>query len=159
MLTGAIRSQVDRGWELFRSGVIASPLTETKQIIYLLFAKPMDDLHITKEKEANLLGVTVNSLDFDSLAICSENDNRSGAYGQRRVLKTKGRVCISIVPSNELARAPNQHNQRCYCFVCESVNASSCSAVVHNPLGKPLAGANGSVLTKRSRVRDSEMGS
>ncbi len=56
MLTGAIRSQVDRVWESFWSGGIANPLTVIEQITYLLFAKRLDDLHTAKEKKANLLG-------------------------------------------------------------------------------------------------------
>ena len=55
MLTGAIRSQVDRVWESFWSGGIANPLTVIEQITYLLFAKRLDDLHTAREKKANLL--------------------------------------------------------------------------------------------------------
>ena len=55
MLTGAIRSQVDRVWESFWSGGIANTLTVIEQITYLLFAKRIDDLH-TAKKKANLLG-------------------------------------------------------------------------------------------------------
>lgn len=55
MITGAIRSQVDKVWDAFWSGGVSNPLTVIEQITYLLFAKRLDDLHTAKEKKANLL--------------------------------------------------------------------------------------------------------
>ena len=55
MITGAIRSQVDKVWDAFWSGGVSNPLTVIEQITYLLFAKRLDDLHTAKEKQANLL--------------------------------------------------------------------------------------------------------
>ena len=44
MLTGQIRSQVDRIWDAFWSGGIANPLEVIEQITYLLFLRRLDDL-------------------------------------------------------------------------------------------------------------------
>ena len=55
MITGVIRSQVDRVWNAFWSGGVSNPLTVIEQITYLLFAKRLDDLHTAREKQANLL--------------------------------------------------------------------------------------------------------
>jgi len=53
MLTGEIRSQIDRIWDAFWSGGISNPLEVIEQITYLLFLKRLDDLHTAEELKAN----------------------------------------------------------------------------------------------------------
>jgi len=55
MITGSIRTQVDRLWETFWNNGISNPLTVIEQISYLLFLKRLDDLHTAREKRANRL--------------------------------------------------------------------------------------------------------
>ena len=55
MLTGKLKSQVDRIWEAFWSGGISNGLTVIEQITYLLFARRLDELHTAREAQANLL--------------------------------------------------------------------------------------------------------
>jgi len=55
MITGEIKSQVDRVWDAFWSGGISNPLSVIEQITYLLFARRLDELHTAREKKANLL--------------------------------------------------------------------------------------------------------
>lgn len=57
MLTGTLRSEVDRLWEAFWTGGIANPLTVIEQITYLLFVRHLDEIQIGKDKEKNLLGI------------------------------------------------------------------------------------------------------
>src|SRR5438445_7127500 len=58
MLTGEIRSQIDRIWDAFWSGGISNPLEVIEQITYLLFLKRLDELEtaeelkLTREKNA-----------------------------------------------------------------------------------------------------------
>ncbi len=59
MITGEIRSKVDKLWEAFWSGGISNPLTVIEQVSYLLFIKRLDDIHIVKEKKANRLGIEI----------------------------------------------------------------------------------------------------
>ncbi len=54
MITGEIRSKVDRIWDAFASGGIVNPLTVIEQITYLLFIKRIDEIHTTKELKANM---------------------------------------------------------------------------------------------------------
>jgi HsdM N-terminal domain len=42
MLTGEIRSQIDRIWDAFWSGGISNPLEVIEQITYLLFLKRLE---------------------------------------------------------------------------------------------------------------------
>lgn len=56
MITGEIKSQVDRIWDAFWSGGIANPMEVIEQMTYLLFIKRLDELHTVKEKKANRLG-------------------------------------------------------------------------------------------------------
>jgi type I restriction enzyme M protein len=56
MLTGEIRSQVDRVWDAFWTGGISNPLEVIEQFTYLLFIKRLDEVHTAREKKANTLG-------------------------------------------------------------------------------------------------------
>lgn len=53
MITGELKSQVDRVWDAFWTGGISNPLEVIEQITYLLFIKRLDDLHTAKEWQAN----------------------------------------------------------------------------------------------------------
>src|SRR6195256_167997 len=55
MLTGELRSQIDRIWDAFWSGGISNPLEVIEQITYLLFLRRLDDLHTLEENKANRL--------------------------------------------------------------------------------------------------------
>jgi len=55
MLTGEIRSQIDRIWDAFWSGGISNPLEVIEQITYLLFLRRLDELHTLEENKANRL--------------------------------------------------------------------------------------------------------
>ena len=52
MLTGEIRSQIDRIWDAFWSGGISNPLEVIEQITYLLFLRRLDDLHTLEENKS-----------------------------------------------------------------------------------------------------------
>ena len=55
MITGEIKSKVDRIWDTLWSGGISNPLTIIEQLTYLLFLKRLDELHTLKENKANRL--------------------------------------------------------------------------------------------------------
>ncbi len=56
MLTGDLRSKIDRIWDAFWSGGISNPLEIIEQITYLLFIRRLDDLHTLAERKANRTG-------------------------------------------------------------------------------------------------------
>ena len=56
MLTGELRSKIDRIWNDFWSGGISNPLEVMEQLTYLLFLKRLDDLQLVKERKASRLG-------------------------------------------------------------------------------------------------------
>src|SRR3981189_796299 len=55
MITGELKTKIDRVWDAFWSGGIANPLEVIEQITYLLFIKRLDDLHTLEENRANRL--------------------------------------------------------------------------------------------------------
>ncbi len=59
MLTGELRSKIDRVWDAFWTGGISNPLTVIEQITYLLFIKRLDEIQTAKESQANRLGQEV----------------------------------------------------------------------------------------------------
>ena len=52
MLTGELRSQIDRIWDAFWSGGISNPLEVMEQITYLLFIRRLDELHTREENKS-----------------------------------------------------------------------------------------------------------
>jgi len=54
MITGELKSKIDRIWDAFWSGGISNPLTVVEQITYLLFIKRLDELQTQAELKANL---------------------------------------------------------------------------------------------------------
>ncbi|PFL28695.1 DNA methyltransferase [Bacillus cereus] len=57
MITGELRSKVDKLWEVFWTGGITNPLSVIEQFTYLLFIKGLDEVETTKENEAIFLGI------------------------------------------------------------------------------------------------------
>ena len=56
MITGELKSKVDKIWETFWTGGITNPLEVIEQFTYLLFIKNLDEIETRKESEAVLLG-------------------------------------------------------------------------------------------------------
>ena len=52
MVTGDLKSKVDKVWNAFWTGGIANPMEVIEQITYLLFIKRLDDLHTLEESKA-----------------------------------------------------------------------------------------------------------
>jgi type I restriction enzyme M protein len=52
MITGELKSKVDRIWDTMWSGGISNPLSVIEQLTYLLFIKRLDELHTLKESKA-----------------------------------------------------------------------------------------------------------
>ena len=55
MITGDIKTQIDRIWDSFWSGGISNPLEVMEQITYLLFLRRLDDMHTLEKNKANRL--------------------------------------------------------------------------------------------------------
>lgn len=56
MITGELKSKIDRVWDAFWSGGISNPLEVIEQITYLLFIRRLDDLQTLAEKKARVAG-------------------------------------------------------------------------------------------------------
>lgn len=50
MITGELKSQVDRIWDAFATGGISNPLTVIEQFTFLLFIRRMDETQLSQEK-------------------------------------------------------------------------------------------------------------
>ena len=56
MITGELKSKVDRIWDTMWSGGISNPLSVIEQLTYLLFIKRLDELHTREEHKAARTG-------------------------------------------------------------------------------------------------------
>ncbi len=56
MITGELKSKVDRIWDTMWSGGISNPLSVIEQLTYLRFIKRLDELHTLRERKAARTG-------------------------------------------------------------------------------------------------------
>ena len=61
MITGELKSQVDKIWEAFWTGGISNPLSVIEQFTYLLFIRRLDERQLLEEKKANTVGVPIQN--------------------------------------------------------------------------------------------------
>lgn len=64
MITGELRSKIDKIWDTIWTGGIASPSTVLEQITYLMFMKILDDNESKREGNASALGIPYKSKIF-----------------------------------------------------------------------------------------------
>ena len=64
MITGELKSKVDRIWDTMWSGGISNPLSVIEQLTYLLFIKGLDELHTRKEHKAARTGKPIEEAVF-----------------------------------------------------------------------------------------------
>lgn len=57
MITGELKSQVDKIWDAFWTGGISNPLSVIEQFTYLLFIRRLDERQLLEEKKANTVGI------------------------------------------------------------------------------------------------------
>jgi type I restriction enzyme M protein len=86
VITGELKSKIDRIWDAFWSGGIANPLEVMEQITYLLFIRRVDDLQTAKENKANRLGTAIDGPIFPQ-----GNDDTGRPYADLRWSRFKDR--------------------------------------------------------------------
>ena len=64
VITGELKSKIDRVWDAFWSGGISNPLEVIEQITYLLFLRRLDDLQTIAEKKARITGGPIEDAKF-----------------------------------------------------------------------------------------------
>ncbi|MGH3885276.1 MAG: N-6 DNA methylase [Pseudonocardiaceae bacterium] len=79
MITGDLKSKIDRIWDAFWSGGIANPVEVIEQITYLLFLRRLDDLQMLAEHKANRTRRTIERRIFPE-----GSDDRGRAYDDLR---------------------------------------------------------------------------
>jgi len=64
LITGELKSQVDKIWDAFWTGGISNPISVIEQFTYLLFIRRLDELQLLEEKKANTVGIPMKSIIF-----------------------------------------------------------------------------------------------
>jgi type I restriction enzyme M protein len=64
VITGELKSKIDRVWDAFWTGGISNPLEVIEQITYLLFIRRLDDIQTLAEKKARVTGGVVEKSIF-----------------------------------------------------------------------------------------------
>ena len=73
MITGELKSKIDRIWDTLWTGGITSPSSALEQITYLMFMKLLDDNEIKKEGNAAALGLVYKSKIFKDGEFCPDD--------------------------------------------------------------------------------------
>jgi len=55
MITGELRSKIDKVWEAFWTGGLSNPITVIEQMTFLLFIRRLDEIHTQREQKATFL--------------------------------------------------------------------------------------------------------
>jgi type I restriction enzyme M protein len=61
VITGELRSKIDRLWDAFWSGGISNPLEVIEQITYLMFLRRLEDIQTAKERKASRTGTPIEN--------------------------------------------------------------------------------------------------
>ena len=125
MITGELKSQIDRIWDAFWSGGIANPLEVMEQITYLLFIKRLDDLHTVQEKKANRLGRPI------------ERTHLPGGQNRKRAFPT--RICAGPASSTSTRRPCSRRWAR-----ASFPSSATCKASAKIPPMRATCGTRGS---------------
>ena len=107
MLTGELRSKVDRIWDGFWSGGISNPLEVIQQITYLLFIKRLRRPPALEENRARTLGEPIGRTIFrqgsDRLSHPGHQDGRP--YSDMRWSRFKHLAPAGVIRSVEVTEA------------------------------------------------------
>jgi len=55
MITGELKSKIDKVWEAFWTGGLSNPITVIEQMTFLLFIRRLDEIHTQREQKATFL--------------------------------------------------------------------------------------------------------
>ena len=61
MITGELKSKIDKVWEAFWTGGLSNPITVIEQMTFLLFIRRLDDIHTQREQKATFLNKKIES--------------------------------------------------------------------------------------------------
>lgn len=84
MITGELKSKMDRVWDALWTGGITSPSTAIEQITYIMFMKLLDDGELRKEANASALQVQYKSKLFPDGEYKPENSEKKVPYSELR---------------------------------------------------------------------------
>lgn len=84
MITGELKSKMDRVWDALWTGGITSPSTAIEQITYIMFMKLLDDGELRKEANASALQVAYKSKLFPEGMFKPENSEKNVPYSELR---------------------------------------------------------------------------
>jgi len=65
MITGELKSKVDKLWEMFWTGGLTNPLDVIEQITYLMFIRDLDDMDNIRRKDSLMLDLPYTSIFSD----------------------------------------------------------------------------------------------
>ena len=93
MITGELKSKIDKIWDTIWTGGISSPITVLEQITYLMFMKLLDDTETKKEDIINALNNIVTYSNEKSKNITEVDLYELGLIGKEDSKAKREKVC------------------------------------------------------------------
>ncbi len=112
MITGDLKSKVDKLWETFWSNGISNSLSVIEQVSYLLFIKSLDDAELLKEKKASRTGQPAKNLMFgpeQQLCRWSNFKNLNNSEEMLKVMRDKAFPFIKNLGGTAAGSTYSQH--------------------------------------------------
>ena len=94
VITGELRSKIDRLWDSFWSGGISNPLEVIEQITYLMFLKRLDGTQISKERRAALTRKPIDN----PIYTAETNDLRWSVFAEKQPEQMYETVANGVFP-------------------------------------------------------------
>lgn len=85
MITGTLKSQIDKLWENFWTGGVANPITVIEQVTYLMFIKQLDEQQMSLENKANRFKEAIKNPIFQADADLPEGYKEEHKYTQQEL--------------------------------------------------------------------------
>jgi len=94
VITGELRSKIDRLWDAFWSGGISNPLEVIEQITYLMFLKRLDGTQISKERRTARTGKPIDN----PIYTAETNDLRWSVFAEKQPEQMYELVANGVFP-------------------------------------------------------------
>ena len=112
MITGELKSKVDKIWDTMWSGGISNPISVVEQLTYLLFIKRLDELHTLKERKAARLDAR-GQVDSGRVEVAVAHGLAQQQLVPLRV--AEGRQCAVARADEDRALAGRHRGRQGYC--------------------------------------------
>ena len=132
MITGELKSKIDKLWEMFWTGGITNPLDVIEQVTYLMFIRDLDDIDNIRSQESLMLDTSHQSI--------FNNDNQQLRWSVFRDLPAA--TMYEIVQSRVFPFIKNLHGDKDSAYskyMADAIDAVAQTAKLTRPIWENMS--------------------